>query len=228
MGFLDIFYPKRCLVCGKPGAGSGSVGTIEYICLKCVDKVEFVGDDICTKCAKPECRCRKRNFYFDCAIAPFVYTGAISDSVVRLKEYSDFSTAQGFAHYMAVMLKKLVDTSEIDVIVPVPAHISRKSKKGYNQSEIIARYLSKLTGIPFDKKILKKIKPTMPQRNLNGEARRHNLTGSFAASEKAARGKNIILADDVITTGETLNCCAQELKRAGAGRIYCIAAVTTK
>ena len=111
-------------------------------------------------------------------------------------------------------------TDDNSLLVPVPLHINKQTKRGFNQSEIIAQYVSNRTKIPF-KNALARIKQTESQVGLSGEERRSNLEGAFQCNEKSAvSGKTIFLVDDVTTTYSTLNECATELKSAGAKKIY--------
>jgi ComF family protein len=109
-----------------------------------------------------------------------------------------------------------------DMILPVPIHFMKRIKRKYNQSELLAMELTKLSGIPYEPRILKKIKPTPQQEGLSRGIRLKNVRGSFGADEKYSdllRGKKIILADDVLTTGATANECAKVLKKYGAAEV---------
>lgn len=107
-----------------------------------------------------------------------------------------------------------------DFLIPVPLHKSRYRERGFNQSEIIAEEISKATGLPFLKDMLKRKKNTKDQTNLSPQEREKNVRGAFVVTEpEMINGKKIILVDDVITTGATLSECARMLKQAGAEKI---------
>ena len=109
-----------------------------------------------------------------------------------------------------------------DAAVPVPLHPKREKERGYNQSMILAEELGRRYDIPVRPRLLKRIRYTEMQSMTAGRDRRENVRGAFRARE--CKGGNILLVDDVITTGSTMEECAIALKNAGAGKIYCAAA----
>jgi len=114
---------------------------------------------------------------------------------------------------------------EIDLIIPIPLHRLRKIDRGYNQSYYIAKGLSKYFNIPLSGKILFRSKFTKSQTTLNLKEREENISGAFNLKKhKTVSGKNILLVDDVITTGATTNECAKVLLEAGANNVYAISA----
>jgi ComF family protein len=112
------------------------------------------------------------------------------------------------------------DYSSIDAIVPAPHQWARRWIRGFNQADLLAREVSRRTGIPLDRRLLR-TRSTPPQAGLSAAERRRNVQGAFAAADgkTAIRGKNLIVVDDVMTTGATLEACARVLKRAGAARV---------
>ncbi|MFH1309574.1 MAG: phosphoribosyltransferase family protein [Candidatus Omnitrophota bacterium] len=109
----------------------------------------------------------------------------------------------------------------IDIIIPVPLHKTRKHFRGFNQTELIAKILSKNLSIPIKPNILIKTKKTMPQVNLPRQERIINLKNCFCVqNSRIIHGKNILIVDDVTTTGTTLNICAKELITRGAKEIF--------
>ena len=197
------------------------------MCKKCYKFAEFTRGKLCFKCGKIQCICHARELHFDYAAAPFIYSGDIRISILKLKEYKHFSLSQGFVYYMLPLIMEFPDFDVIDMITPVPLYKSRKNQRGYNQSEILAYNLSKNLNIKMQKDVIKKIKDTGIQHELKAQERKYNLLNAFSVNKKLSKGKNILLVDDVMTTGETFNECAKELKKAGANKIYCIAVATT-
>lgn len=115
-----------------------------------------------------------------------------------------------------------------DVIIPVPLHRTRLIKRRFNQSALLARALSRRCAVPMDAHRLRRAKRTPSQGGLSAQGRRRNVQGAFTVDNAALiAGKRIVLVDDVMTTGATLNACARTLKRAGAGRVdaVCLARV---
>jgi ComF family protein len=106
------------------------------------------------------------------------------------------------------------------ILVPVPLHRSRLWNRGFNQSVLVARELSKRTGFPLAVDALKRVRSTPPLKGLNMRQRRRTVAGAFRPGGTVdLRGRTVILIDDVMTTGSTANACARILKRAGAERV---------
>ncbi len=106
------------------------------------------------------------------------------------------------------------------MIIPIPLHPSRKRVRGYNQAEILADELSLLTGIPARNDILYRIKRTSPQKKLDGSGRRKNLRGAFAVKRGENLPQNVLLIDDIYTTGSTVERCAKMLRLGGVQNVY--------
>ena len=107
-----------------------------------------------------------------------------------------------------------------DLIVPVPLHPSRVRERGYNQSELLARELSRLTGIPSEPDLLRRTRDTAPQVTMEGyEQRRRNIAGAFECVSDPS-GRSVLLVDDVATTGSTMSACAAPLKAKGATTVW--------
>ena len=134
--------------------------------------------------------------------------------------------SQGIASRMALILMNYPWLSQIDLIVPVPLHSSRIRSRGYNQSQLLADHLGNTFGIPVVSEVLVRIRSTPSQTSLNQQQRLQNVAGAFQADNlNLLIGKNILLVDDVITTGATLNECAKTLLKAGAKNVHAIAGV---
>ena len=149
----------------------------------------------------------------------FEYEGAVRQ-MIRDAKYS------GRARVLRFFAEKLLPVAftefpRIDAIVPVPLHRNREWDRHFNQAELIARDLSLYSGIPAWN-ALRKIKPTMPQSSLKGSARRRNLRGAFDAINVATVPYTVLLIDDVITTGATLEECARVLRASGVHRVFAL------
>ncbi len=121
-------------------------------------------------------------------------------------------------HLGARLAEAMPRNERIDAIVPMPIHWTRRLSRGFNQSELLARELSRHTGLPV-LTALQRTRRTRKQSDLTGAQRRRNVKGSFSASRNHVQGRRVLLVDDVLTTGSTVNEAAAELKRKGALRV---------
>lgn len=125
-----------------------------------------------------------------------------------------------YGREMAEQFNDLIRMWEIDVLIPVPLHRKRQRKRGYNQAEIIARELGKRLGIPVDMSAIIRERETTPQKELGQKNRRKNLKKAFRLTGKRLIGKNILLIDDIYTTGSTIDAMAEVLMKTGCEKIY--------
>jgi len=116
----------------------------------------------------------------------------------------------------------------VDLVLPIPLHPKRRQKRGYNQAELLANHLCQQLRLPSEPGALRRVRDTRPQVDLNTRARQANVAGAFEAEGERVRGKEIVLIDDVCTTGSTLSAAATALLSAGAQAVsgYCLARAT--
>lgn len=211
--FLHLFFPNRCVCCDE---------FIEYdgfLCEECKKKLPFAEEYPLKNCV---------DFLLDGFSTPFYYKDGIDDCVRDLKFRGVLRNADFLAHYMAESVMGKDEFSEADVIIPVPLHKKDKRRRGYNQSFLLAKKLSKALGIPAEKDALQKVKHTKKQHKLSYSERISNVEKAFAVGDKSAvLGKKVILVDDVFTTGSTMKNCAEALKSAGASRVLGLTAAKT-
>jgi ComF family protein len=217
--FQNELYPYdiTCISCNAELRAEDYYG----LCKKCIKKITLIDAEVkrCLKCGKPiydEARycitCQNIKRHFEKAYSFMVY----KDTARTLMERYKFRGAKYIAYYFAKMLAVVYYGAklEADVLVPVPIN---DKERGYNQSELLADFLSSLTGVPKSN-ALKKIKETRKQIELGGKDRQENLKGAFAAALDV-KGKSILLIDDIITTGATMSECSHTLLKAGAERV---------
>lgn len=163
---------------------------------------------------------------FTAACAWTRYEGPIQRAIKKLKYAGDL----GLADILARNLIELLHTQhwDVDLIVPVPQGIARRAERGYNQSALLARPLALTTGIPSNFNCLQKIRTTKSQVGLSLRERRQNVKDAFSAKSKYVTGRNILVVDDVLTSGATLDACAAALKSAGARNVYGITLARTR
>ncbi|MGN0689285.1 MAG: ComF family protein [Oscillospiraceae bacterium] len=167
--------------------------------------------------------CDKSLFYDDAHVL-FAYGGIVKESILALKEKNGINAAQFYGEKLS---ERIIASGKIyDMIVPVPMSKSKKRIRGYNQSFEIAEFIAQKLNIPVVDALIKK-ENTIVQHALSKKEREENVKGMFLPSDIYLSENKIILCDDVITTGSTMNECARILKSMGAGYITAVAPATT-
>lgn len=215
---LTLAYPQSCLICGS----SVEQRRFGVACEACWKGTRIFADDeeICWKCGVPGPRCgRCEEMAFTTARAVGMYDGALRESVLMLKRqpYVPKYIQQLLA---AVMMRAPLSSSTR--VVPVPLHPKRLKSRGFNQASIVARAVSRAVKLPVDEVSLVRVSSTEKYRaGLDRKGRRDTVTGAFAVSHpRLVAGENILLVDDVFTTGATVSACAEALVSAGAGKVF--------
>lgn len=222
-GVLQLVFPRRCPVCHKIAEPVG-----ELVCPACRKKLIPICSPYCKKCGKPIEK-EEQEYCFDCAKgkhkfdegrALYLYDEVMQKSIVYFKFHNRREYAKPYALEMEQYLGKVIMRWEADCLVPVPVHATKRLSRGFNQAEVLAKELSKRTGVVMDASFLKRIKKTLPQKELNDEKRRKNLKNAFQIVKNEVKYKKIILVDDIYTTGSTIDECAEVLKAAGAQQVF--------
>lgn len=219
---LDLIFPARCPLCD---------GVLEFgkrgPCEKCRYSLPYVKEPVCFKCGR-EISDDESEYCGDCAKKPRSFNGGFpllnyvepaASSVLRLKykgrqEYAPF--------YAKETVKKYGDIFKglgIDAIIPVPLYKRKLKSRGFNQAELLAREISRLTRIPLRTDILIRINDTIPQKKLSTSEREENLINAFTVKGKINLEK-VLIADDIYTTGATIEACTQALKKNGVKCVY--------
>jgi len=218
---LDFALPPRCGGCGA------IVDEVESFCADCWRTLEFLGSGGCSRCGIPlqatEAElcgaCLARPPRLDRIRSAVAYDDISSSIALRLKYGRKVGLARTMSRYMSPLLADLPEA----LLVPVPLHRSRLWRRGFNQSAIVAKALSRQTGLPICVEALKRVRPTPPLKGMNMRQRRRTVAGAFRANPAVElRGRTVVLIDDVLTTGSTANACARVLKSAGAERVELI------
>lgn len=203
---LDLLFPPRCAYCDDVLPWGQ-----RYICKKCRPKLVYIKEPYCLKCGKElsgeeeYCRdCRSRNHLFIQGSAVFDY-GSISDSIFRFKNKGRAEYAAFYARELYRTKKDWLTAIHPDALVPVPIHPSKLRKRGYNQSELISKELSKLSGIPTNTTLIRRAKKTIPLKDLSLKARQNNLKKAFKVGVNDVKLKTIVIIDDIYTTGSTID-----------------------
>jgi ComF family protein len=223
---FDFALPPRCPACGIVTADP------HRFCLACWQGLHFLGEPCCARCGLPfehetgdlaECgRCLAEPPRFDRLRAAVAYGDIARRVALKLK----YSGRPGVAETLARLMQRHLEAGEGEsappLLVPVPLHRWRIWQRGYNQSALIARVLSRRTGLPLAADLLRRTKATPPLRGLGRRERALAVRAAFAVDALDApklRGRRIVLVDDVFTSGATAAACARALKQAGAARV---------
>jgi len=212
-----FLLPAACLCCGD--ALPGSSGADGCICALCQSRWSRLPDPICSRCGQPvgydmPCRlCADWPPGFQRVRSAVWLTGG-ARHVAHLLKYEGW---WGVARPMARTMRTLAPLTDGVFLVPIPLGRRRRRARGYNQSEYIARALGRARGLPVREQVLRRVRETATQTALTPEARRANVAGAFVAADVA--GLDLVLVDDVFTTGSTLAAAAAALEKAGARRI---------
>lgn len=207
---LDLLYPPRCCFCRKITDG-------EMICSMCDTKLPYTHDNS-----------KQTKFsHVSAAVSPLFYTDTVRDSVIRYK----FHSATGYSKVYGQLIAKCIDENGIncDIITYVPLSRKRHWVRGYNQAELIAQEISKIKGIPVVQ-LLKKIRNNPAQSGVKSpQKRKANVKNVYKAINlEYIKGKDILIIDDVITTGATISECAKMLKEQGSGEIFAASLARSK
>lgn len=217
-------FPSRCRLCGEALDPSNGY----YICKRCWNETEFINHPYCEICGHPlnpeanlpdkiyQCRYCPEEVNFRRARSIVDYDSAVGEAIKLFKYHGKIVMAKLLAELMIDALPNLFFIEDYDLIIPVPIHKKRYIKRGYNQVEVIGRIVSQKVGIPLETQNLIKIKDTPSQTTMSISDRLDNVRGSFeVVNANKLASKRVLLIDDVMTTGATVNECSKVLANKG-------------
>lgn len=220
---LQAVYPRRCPICHDIVQPKGGL-----VCPSCAEKVQPVEEPRCKKCSKPlekeeveYCAdCSRHRHIFEEAVGIFPYDKIMRASLMKCKyggrrEYLDY-----YGQMMAQYGRRYLMRWHPQALVPIPLHKSQMRLRGFNQSACLAHAVGKRSGIPVYGHMLEKEKKTRQQKELEMDQRRMNIKGAFSVGRDFRPLQNVVLVDDVYTTGSTVDEAAKCLKKAGVGAVY--------
>ena len=208
---LDLFFPPRCPGCGRVGS---------TFCDRCQARIEAPTAPACVRCGHPTdteqlCpTCRATPSSLDRIAASAIFTHPLRDAIHELKYNDGRSLARPLGARMAAVWRQ--GNFAADVIIPVPLHAARLAERGYNQSALLARIVSREVGVPIDEVALVRAKATQQQAMLKAVERRENVEEAFTCRGDV-RGKHVVLVDDVCTTGKHAGGVRSSAARCGRG-----------
>ena len=222
----DFLYPSRCPVCDRVNAVGGT-----GICDGCRIKIQRVREPFCQKCGKPLAEesvvcgdCQGKESSYEYGRSLFVYNSSMQKSIGKFKYHGRQEYAKYYAEQMYLEYGEWMKEICAQRLIPVPIHKNRFRKRGYNQAELIAKELARLSGIPVWKDFLVRSKDTLPQKELSNKERRENLFQAFQVKEQGLElnriPKCVIIIDDIYTTGSTLEECSKVIKKAGVHNVF--------
>lgn len=226
--FCSLLYPPRCEYCSR------TIPARLYLCESCEASASKVLKPRCTVCSQPfhgeimgefTCpSCQERKLHFDCAVTPYQSRGIVRELIHRFKYQGEFHLRHQLGRWICHGLadERLSAGPPAHLILPVPLHPTRQREREFNQAAELAKIVSQFSGIPFLDG-LRRTRYTTTQTRFDRLHRMENLRNAFSLRKNTdVRQKHIILIDDVLTTGSTLEECARVLRRAGAASVRCL------
>ena len=222
---LNALFPPQCMACNALVKSHGTV------CQECFGQLHFITDPMCDHCGFPfeydlgdDALCGECIDVlppYDSAYSAIVFDDTSKVLLHKLKFEDQIHLARIFADWLLSHMPQV----DADMVIPVPLSRKRLFSRRYNQSALVAKQLAKRLEIPYQPTMLRRIRHTTPQTGLTRLQRADNVHGAFAVSHLAGEhlaGKNVLLLDDVMTTGATIEACTDTIKKAGAESVHVV------
>jgi len=222
---VDFILPPLCLMCDEP------VGGMATLCPECWKQIQFIAPPFCACCGAsfeiPVSEgtlcgaCLNEAPHFESARAAMLYDDASRKLILGFKHNDRTYAAKALAVWMHRAGSEFLES--IDALVPVPLHRWRLFHRRYNQSALLAQHIGEMAHKPVLPDALKRVRDTPPQGHLKRKERQENVKGAFAINSRHidnVKDKTLVLIDDVMTTGATVNECSRVLLKAGAKQVY--------
>lgn len=220
--FVSLLFPKGCVLCGD------AVAYDDLVCRHC--KPDRMDGELCVECGKPmaHCVCRLDHAWsFDRAVSALHYRRGTRGALLRLKKTPNPRIAAFFASEMKEVLAWAMPGAAFDLATEVPMHPEKLAARGFNQAELLAAETARILGIPHRMRLLACGGEIIAQHNLTREERFLAAADRYRLDIPRVEGKRILLVDDIMTTGATLDECARCLKRGGAAEVVALTAAGT-
>ena len=219
---INFILPPLCPICNK------RVDVPHMLCATCFKRLNFITKPYCQKCGRPFefdikgeslcAACMKDQPRYNKARSNLVYDEGAKELILPFKHADRTDLAHILSEFLIREQGVLIDEAEI--IIPVPLYITRLFKRRYNQSALLAKRICKIKHKQYEPRVLRRIKPTVSQGHMNKIERAANVKGAFAVFQPdIIRDKKVLLIDDVMTTGATVNECTKVLMKSGASQV---------
>lgn len=228
---LEKLYPPVCVFCSSVLPSDRTrkkINAVDGICETCAVRVKAIQEPRCMKCGKPVRKkeqefchdCEKKEYAFDGGCSLWIHKMPVNQAIYRYKYANRRIYGKVFAKELWKHYRNQLRQWEVEQIIPVPLHDKKRRKRGYNQAELIANRIGIWSGITVDSRSVIRIKNTTPLKQLNDQERNRALNNAFAVKSTWKQAQNVLIIDDIYTTGCTLHHIAQVLKQAGAEKVY--------
>ncbi len=211
-------FPKRCAVCSRV------ISHKNMLCSECENKIKRIESRVCVRCGLPKskCECNRYAYHFRGVVSPFLNQDAARDAVYGFKFAKNYDASDFLAKEMARIVREQFSDIDFDCVTAVPMHWHKKYLTGYDHAKLLAVKTARELNLPFRKLLIKKRK-NKTQHTLSAKERFSNVKNAYAARKN--NYKNVLLIDDIKTTGATLDECARRLMFSGTDNVYCATAV---
>jgi len=222
---LDLVYPRACQHCGAPADG------MRFFCWECLSDFHYVQSPFCSLCGDPVpghidheylcVYCSRKTPHFDGARSAVRYEGAVGLAIRAVKYHWAVWLTPDMVGLLEACLLTHYALLPFDGICYVPLHSVKRRERGFNQAELLAGLVARKKRLRLYRGVLRKTRDTMSQTHLTAAQRASNVAGVFeVARPDRVKGRRLLLIDDVMTTGATVNECARVLKQAGAESVH--------
>lgn len=219
--FVSLLFPKGCVLCGS------TVAYDDLICEKCLPDRPL--GELCPVCSKPEgsCICApEADWAFYAAVSALVYREETRDAILRLKKIPNLRIVQYLAKEMAAALHQRFPEDDFHMVTEVPMHPEKLEQRGFNHAQLLAAEVAKALGAPHRLMLLDCTSPTI-HHELNRQERFAAAGEMYRLRSPSVKDKDILLVDDILTTGATAQACARQLMEGGAASVCVLTAATT-
>ncbi len=219
--WIYYIFPKRCAICCEV------ISYRETLCEECEHKIKPLEGKLCVRCGHSlkQCECKRFAYHFRGIAVPFANADSAKQGIYNFKLNKNYDAAKYFGEKMADKVKEVFGGIEFDVVTAIPMYRKKRKFTGFDHAEILATETARNLGIPY-KPLLIKTKKNKAQHTLSAKERFENVKGAYIAIRDNSY-ENVLLIDDIKTTGATLDECARRLMLSGADNVYCATAVIT-